>query len=192
MKLKKSVPLLLFLFSSVLFCGINNGTVYANLNDMSPPLEEMYTQIGYKTVEEAVIEFENHFKKDVKLPFLVPSIPFTHYFGRFNDLKTAINNSLDIEFINEKSPENHYKIDIRPVKHKIAINDKSVLKVFKLRNGNDAKYIEISGFNVLVFEIDNRQYMISIDKRVSNTVTPEMLVEIANSIDYVPEKRSSL
>jgi hypothetical protein len=99
---------------------------------------------------------------------------------------------LDIEFINEKSPENHYKIDIRPVKHKIAIRDKSVLKVFKLRNGNDAKYIEISGFNVLVFERDNWQYMISIDKRVSNTVTLEMLVEIANSIDYVPEKRSSL
>ncbi|MBB6447678.1 hypothetical protein [Bacillus benzoevorans] len=67
--MKKGVPLLLFLFSSVLFCWINNGTVYANLDDMSS-LEEMYTQIGYKTVEEAVIEFENHFKKDVKLPFL--------------------------------------------------------------------------------------------------------------------------
>jgi hypothetical protein len=191
MKLKKSGPLLLFLFSSVLFYGINNGTVYANLDDMSS-IEEMYTQIGYKTVDEAVKEFESHFKKDAKLPTLMPSIPFTHYFGRFNDLEAVINDSLDIEFINEKSPENHYKIDIRPVKHKIAIRDKSVLKVFKLRNGNDAKYIEISGFNVLVFERDNWQYMISIDKRVSNTVTLEMLVEIANSIDYVPEKRSSL
>lgn len=42
----------------------------------------------------------------------------------------------------------------------------------------------ISGFNVLVFERDGWQYMLSIDKRVSDKVTPETLLDIANSIEY--------
>ena len=42
----------------------------------------------------------------------------------------------------------------------------------------------ISGFNVLVFESENWQYMLSINKQVLDKVTPENLVEIANSIDY--------
>lgn len=189
--MNKWISLLLLIFS-ILIYGINTDKVCANENDKPPSYEEFFSEIGYKTVEEAIKEFEQHFKQDLKLPLRIPPIAFTHYFGRFNDLEGDINDSLDIEFINEKSPENYYKIDIRPVKHKIAIRNKSVLKVFKLRNGNDAKYIEVSGFDVLVFERDNWQYMISFDKRVSNTVTPEMLVEIANSIDYIPEKRSSL
>jgi len=37
--------------------------------------------------------------------------------------------------------------------------------------------------NFLVFEKDNLQYMLGIDKEVSNKVTPEILVKIANSTD---------
>lgn len=40
------------------------------------------------------------------------------------------------------------------------------------------------GFNLLVFESDNWQYMFSIDADVSHKVTPEILVQIANSIDF--------
>lgn len=98
-----------------------------------------------------------------------------------------INDSFEVEVISDNSPENHYKIDVRPIKHKIRIRDKYVLKVFKLKNGNKAAYIAISGFNVLVFERDSWQYMLSIDKRVSDMVTPEILVQIANSIDYPTE-----
>lgn len=53
-----------------------------------------------------------------------------------------------------------------------------------MKNDIQATYMTISGFNVLVFERDNWQYMLSVDRRVSDTVTPEVLVEIANSIDY--------
>ena len=42
----------------------------------------------------------------------------------------------------------------------------------------------IVGFNLLVFERGDWQYMFSIDKDVSNKVTPEILVQIANSIDF--------
>lgn len=36
--------------------------------------------------------------------------------------------------------------------------------------------------NFLVFEKDNWQYMLGIDKKILDKVTPEALVDIANSI----------
>jgi hypothetical protein len=190
MKLNKSVSLLLFLLS-ILICVTSNETIiHAKTNNTLPPLEEMYTQNGYKTVEEAVVEFENHFKKDVKLPFIIPSIPFTHQFGRFTeDKEYDINDSLNIEFINEKSPENHYKIDIRPLKNKITIKDRANQKTYTLKNGQKATFFVEQNVYFFVFEKDKWQYMLGIDKRLSNKVTAEMLVAIANSIDYVPNKR---
>lgn len=59
-----------------------------------------------------------------------------------------------------------------------------MVKTYELKNGVVANYMTILGFNVLVFEIDDWQYMISIDKRVSDKVAPEALLDIANSIDY--------
>lgn len=59
-----------------------------------------------------------------------------------------------------------------------------MIKSFELKNGNEATYMTISGFYVLVFVRDNWQYMLSIDKRVSDKVTVETLLDIANSIDY--------
>lgn len=88
-------------------------------------------------------------------------------------------------FINDQRSENHFKIDVRPVKYKIEFRDKDVLRTFKLNNGKVAKYMEkpILGFNLLVFERDSWQYVFSIDKKVSDIVTLEVLVQIANSID---------
>jgi hypothetical protein len=174
---------------SVLICLTINGTVYANTNDKPQPYEEIYPEIGYKTVEEAVKGFEQHFKQSLTLPLRVPPITFTHHFGRFNDLEGDLNDSFEVEFISDKSPENHYQIDVRPLKYKIPIRDKYVLGVYKLKNKNEATYMNISGFNGLVFERDNWQYMLSVDKRVSEQVTPEILVEIANSIDYGKPKK---
>ncbi|MGG6447389.1 hypothetical protein [Pseudobacillus badius] len=183
-KLKKSIPfLLLFLFSISSF-ETNNGIAYAGSNDMPPPLEEVYTQIGFKTVHEAVIEFEKQFKNDVKLPLKVPSIPFTHMFGRFwEDKEYDINDSLEIEFINEKSPINHYKITIRPLKNKIVSENRGHQTVYTLKDGQKAIYIDERHFNFLLFEKDNWQYMLGINKEIAKKVSPEALVEIANSID---------
>ncbi|WOV84391.1 hypothetical protein PGH26_00135 [Sporosarcina jeotgali] len=89
-------------------------------------------------------------------------------------------------FINDQLSENHFKIEVRAVAHKIEFSDKEVLKTFKLDNANTARYMEkpISGFNLLEFERDNWQYVFSIDKKVSDRITPEILVQIANSIDF--------
>ena len=182
---------LLLLVTILMFWTVDE-TIYANSNDKPQPLEESYSEIGYKTVDEALSEFEKHFNQNVKLPLRVPPINFTHYFGRFNDFDDEINDSFEIEFISDKSPENHYKIDVRPIKHKIPFKDKEILKVYKLKHGKNAMYTKVSGFNILVFERDNWQYMLSVDRRVSNKVTAESLVQIANSIDYSTELNKNL
>jgi len=156
----------------------------ATANDKPSPYEEIYPEIGYKSVEEAVADFEQHFNKKLKLPLRVPPLSFTHHFGRFTNSKYEGNDELEVTFINDQLSENHYKIDIRPRKYKLPLREKYVVKTYELKNGIVATYMTISGFNVLVFERDNLQYMLSIDKRVSNKVTPETLVDIANSIDY--------
>ncbi|MBT2695709.1 hypothetical protein [Bacillus sp. ISL-55] len=166
-----------FIFSIILF-WIHSGTANAG-NDKPRPLEEIFSEIGYKSVEEAVQEFEHHFNQDIKLPLRVPPIDFTHHFGRFNDLEGEINDSLEIELISDMSAEHHYIINVRPVKYKIPFKAKNVIK---LENGNEAIYTNVSGFNLLVFERDGWQYILSIDKRVAEQVTPDVLVEIANSI----------
>ncbi|MGE7693072.1 hypothetical protein ACQKNC_03000 [Lysinibacillus sp. NPDC094177] len=171
-------------FFLVSFCAFFLITLHASANDKPSPYEEIYPEIGYKSVEEAVNDFEQHFNQKLKLPLRVPPISFTHHFGRFSDSKYVGNDAFEVTFINDQLSENHYKIDIRPLKYKLPLREKYVVKTYELKNGIVATYMTISGFNVLVFERDNLQYMLSIDKRVSNKVTPETLVDIANSIDY--------
>ena len=184
MKLDKSKPLLLVLFS-ILICGLYYGTVNAKPNDTPQSFEEIFTEVGYKSVADALDDFEHHFNQELKLPTRVPPISFTHYFGRFSNLDGEINDTLEVKFISDQLPDNHFKMDVRPIQHKITF-EKYKSKVFKLKNGTNATYIDDLkvGFNLLVFERDNWQYMFSVDADVSDKVTPEILVQIANSIDF--------
>lgn len=185
MKLKKVFPLFLYLLG-FLILGINDdGHVSGNTNDTPPPFEEILLEIGYKTVDVAVDDFEQHFNQELILPLRVPPISFTHYLGRFNDLEGEVNDTLEVKFISEHFPNNHFKIDVRPLQHKIPF-EKYKSKVFKLKNGNDAIYIENQRFpvNFLVFETVHWQYAFGIDRNVSDVVTPEILVQIADSIDF--------
>lgn len=163
----------------------------AYINDSLSPYEEIYPEIGYKTVEAAASDFEQHFHQGLKLPLRVPSISFTHHFGRFNDLDGDMNDFFEVTFINHQLPEHHYKITVRPVQFKYPSEKENIVKTFELKNGTTSNYMEISGFNVLVFEREDWQYMLWIDKRVSNKVTPEVLVDIANSIDYTTQEDES-
>ncbi|MFY2253801.1 DUF4367 domain-containing protein [Priestia megaterium] len=160
--------------------------------DKPEPYEESYPKIGYQSVDNALLAFERHFKKDVMLPLRVPSIPFTHCFGRFSDLQGTINDSFDLECVHDQIPENHYTIEVRPSKHKIQFTNKHIKKSYLLQDGQSAHYIENSGSEMLVFEKANWQYMLSIDKRVSKQVSIESLIKIANSIDYSTKKKKLL
>jgi len=175
----RSIPLLLITFCLLFFLN-----VYATANDKPESYEKIYPEIGYKTVADALDDFEQHFKQELKLPLRVPPISFTHHFGRFNDLDGDYNDSFEVTFINEKFSENHYKIDVRPIKNGVPIREKYVIKTYELKNGILATYMMISGFYVLIFEEGDWQCMLSINKRVSDKVPPETLLDIANSIEY--------
>jgi len=166
------------------------STVYAVEDDKTSSYEEIYPEIGYKTIDGALDDFEEYFGHKLKLPLRTPPISFTHHFGRFNNyLESEGDESFEVTFINDQNSENHYKIDIRPIKYGIPIREKYVLKTFKLKNGTIATYMKLSGFNLLVFEREGWQYALNIDKRVSDKVTSEILVDIANSIDYPTEQQ---
>jgi hypothetical protein len=147
-------------------------------------LESSFIKSGYKTVEESLKEAEQHFEKDIQLPLRVPSITFTHTFGRFNNLKGYSGDDYEVEFLNEETPGNHFKISIKPLEYKTPISNKRVVKEFKLENGKIAFLMQVDGFYILSFEKNDWQYSLSIDKEVSNKVTPGQLVQIANSINY--------
>jgi len=164
----------------LLFSQPNN----AYLNDSLSPYEEIYPEIGYKTVEAAAADFERHFHQEIKLPLRVPPISFTHHFGRFNNLDGDMNDFFEVTFVNNQLPEHYYKITVRPNHFELPSKKEYIVKTFRLKNGTTSTYMEISGFNVLAFERGDWQYMLWIDKRVSEKVTPEVLVDIANSIDY--------
>ncbi|WP_409252681.1 hypothetical protein V1502_01775 [Bacillus sp. SCS-153A] len=172
----------LILTSALFFCTIDEPVLSNELN-RHPSGEDVYQEIGYTTPEEAASEFENYFKQDLRLPLRVPPIQFTHILGRFNNLNGDENDSFEIKYINEKAPDNHYKITIRPIPQKLKYTDDEVIKTIKLKDGSKAVYLDHSGFNVLVFEKDHWQYMLSVNKSVSALMLPGTLVQIANSID---------
>lgn len=157
--------------------------VYPNEKKLRP-IEESYFELGYSSVEQALDKFEYHFGKEVKLPIKMPSVPFTHCFGRFNNLEGSLNDSLEIEYLKEQSGEVHYKIDIQPIENSIEFKNSYIEKKYKLKNQTEALYSKnaLQGFNLLVFEKGGWQYLLSVDKRIDDKVTARFLVSIANSI----------
>jgi len=150
------------IFVLLTFVLISNGVVYAYSDDRPPSYEEMYLEWGYTGVDAALSEFENHFKKDLKLPLRIPPLAFTHQFGIFNDMDDDINNSFEMSFVSDQHPENHYKVDVIPAKNRINITERDIEATYKLKDGSSASYISLSPsqtqFYGLVFEKDNWQY----------------------------------
>ena len=180
----KQVYSIIFIICTIIIFFVNVEG-YANSLNTPPSFEEKFVEVGYKSAEDAVKEFENHFKCDVKLPEIMPSISFTHQFGRFfEDKNYNINDSLKIMFVNKDLSENIYKIEIRPLKNKLNFKDKLDFngKEYKLQDGTKAIYFEDTLFNFFVFEKNNLQYLLGIYKEVSNAQTPDILVRIANSV----------
>jgi len=80
---------------------LDNGKVINKQNS----LEQIYSKIGYKNVEDAKREFKQRFKRELKLPLRVPPLAFTHHFGRFIDLDGDVNDSFAANLISEISSE---------------------------------------------------------------------------------------
>jgi hypothetical protein len=150
----------------------------------SEEYRKIFFDIGYKEVHEALQESNKHFKRDIALPVQIPPITFTHSFGRFNDLDGEANDGFEIEYHHKDKPKSHYMIGVKPVKYGLPIRKEHIDQNLKLKDGSKAIYSTkiTSGFNLLIFEKDGFQYILSVNKRISDKITPEILMEIANSI----------
>ncbi|MYL51365.1 hypothetical protein GLV98_17975 [Halobacillus litoralis] len=151
--------------------------------DQPQPLEDFYAEYGYKSLDEAVKEFEQHTKMNVYLPKKLPSLAFTHVLARVHRLGGNENVELNVEYLNEHVPENHYNVDIRPAEQKLFIHEKRIIEQVRLKTGEKGVFVKVPGFHVFIFETEQWQYRLSMDQRVSNQFFPDQLVEIANSID---------
>ncbi|MEK4092620.1 hypothetical protein [Viridibacillus sp. FSL H8-0110] len=178
---------ILLILMYIVICGVYNGKVYATSNCQPQTIEESYLEIGYKSVDEALRDFEHHYKQDLQLPLRVPPVVFTHVFARTNNGDGS--DFFEMEYVNEQSSDYRFLINVGE-KGKFTIMEKELIKEFRLKGGNTAYFLSIRGpdsirgSNLLVFEKDNLQYRFSIDKKISEKITPEILVQIANSINY--------
>lgn len=171
----------LFIIMSIsLFCFFVLDDVKAD----SDSFGKTYFNGGYKEINMALQESKDHFERNIALPTQLPPIPFTHSMGRFSDSEGLENDKLEIMFINKDLPQNHYAIVIQPIEYALRIKEEKIDQEFKLEDGNQSIYTTtvFLGFNLLVFEKDGLQYILSIDKRNSDKVTKEVLINIANSI----------
>lgn len=171
----------IIVYCFIFLCG-TTGRVEA-ANEVPPPIDESLFEIGYEPVQKAQETCENHFGHDIHIPYKLPPLAFTHFFGRCNNTY-GINNDFEVLYIHETLPRNHYSIRVRPAIHRINFRKDSFTETYKMADGSFAFYSTklARGSNVLVFEKDNWQYIVSIDKKTSEKVTPEMFVEIANSV----------
>lgn len=177
-----------FLYQKELVTDIQDFLLF--IHETRTPLEYSYKKIGYKSIDKALNDFEEHYKRLVHLPIKLPPIPFTIQLGRFTNLDGNINDDFEIEYINDKHPENHYQIWIKPSKYGLTIKNRLIDKTYTLKNGETAIYSTkaFRGANLLAFDYNGWQYVLSIDKRVSNKVTADTLLDIANSILFETEQ----
>ena len=156
----------------------------AKANYTSEEFQQSFFELGYKGIHEALEENNNHFKQDIALPVQLPPIAFTHGFGRFSNLDGESNDKLEIDYLNKDVPQNHYKIFVQPVKYRLIFKEDLIDQRLKTNDGNEALYSTkaVRSFNLLVFNKNEFQYILSVDKRISDKVTPELLIEIADSI----------
>jgi hypothetical protein len=156
----------------------------AKANYTSEEFQKTYFEIGYKEVHEALKECNEHFMENIGLPIQLPPVPFSHSFGRCNKLGGEVNHSFEIEYLHMGQPKNHYMIRAHPVKYGLPIRKEHIDQALKLKDRSKAVYATkiVRGFNLLVFERNGFQYVLSVDKRISDKVTSKILMEIANSV----------
>ncbi|ATP40873.1 hypothetical protein CSE16_12915 [Solibacillus sp. R5-41] len=174
--MKKKIRIILSLFV-LIFVFMTTASYAKNYQ-----FEKKFLDIGYEEVNKAVEKSKKHFKQEIALPLQIPPITFTHNFGRFNNSEGSDNDSLEIKYINKNTGENHYQIQVRPIDFKVKFEGEKIDRTLKLNDGNDAIYsTAVTGFNILTFDKNGLQYILSLDKKVSDNAL-EILMEIANSI----------
>ena len=149
----------------------NQTNVYA---ESTTDIEQLYLQVGYKKVEEAVEEFEKLYETKIELPTKFPfEVKFS--FGRVTNHNGFP--LLELEHSNKLTGEsliiNIFPKDKAP---KLKIN-----QTFTLKDGTKAKFFESNNIQFLQFQNNKVDYLMSISKR-KNADQFKDLIEIAESL----------
>ncbi len=157
--------------------------VVKNIKAERNSFEINYFDLGYEEISQSLQKSEKKFNRRIMLPTQVPPVSFTHIFGRFHDSVGQENDQLEIKFINKDLGQNHYTIRIKPIEYAIKIKVTQIDQKLTLSDGSEAVFsTQVTGFSILVFERNNLEYILSLDKLYSNEETKTVLVNIANSI----------
>lgn len=168
---------------------VNIENAFASPSNEREPLENYYLRYGYTSMNRALKECEEHFNRDIYLSIKLPKVAFTHQLARCN--KGGTNSEFEIEYLNEMDASRHFHISVHPYENRLSgvpfQND--IKKTITLKNGNKAIFGTTPASrnrepiaNVLVFEKNNLQYILSVDKRIESTITATELGEIADSL----------
>lgn len=139
------------------------------ITESNGTLESEFFEFGYQTMEDALRACEEHFGKRITLPVQLPAVHFTHQLGKCdaNPADGERNDHLNIEYLNERVPQNHYMIRISPVDYGIKFTVSHGTEIARLVDGTELRYYTSNRkpFNMMVFEKDRWQYVLSVDKR---------------------------
>ena len=158
-------------------------TIHQEFKAADYQFDRLYLENGYSDPHKALKESEEYFKRELSLPTQLPPVTFTHHFGRLSHSFGKASDVFELVYLNKDVAQNHYSIRVKPVTYKIEFTQEKIDKKFTLADGSEAVFsTSVDGFHLLVFEKNDWQYILSIDRRLSDQVTEEVLLEIANSI----------
>lgn len=165
---------------SLLLLTSNSLSVHAQKQQS---FEEFFYDIGYKSVGEAITECNKLFQRNIILPTRLPAVEFTHQFGRCNNLEHRVNDELEIEYINQNTNEKRYRITVRPSKYKIPVEQLyRIEETYTLKDKTKAVSLRLRDFEVLAFEKNGWQYVLTLYERRLYRSPSEVLVQIANTV----------
>lgn len=143
-------------------------------------VNEVYIDNGFTEVSEAVKKAEDFFKADIELPTRLPPISFTHVIGRFNDgVEVPM---LEVTYLDENSGYIRYKISISKV-HKYRLIPSNVPERIQLDDGNEILYYNKQKWlDTFIVEKRGFEYSFVIDKKSSNKITVDGIIEIVMSM----------
>lgn len=138
---------------------------------------------GYELVEEAIRACEKHFGTALFLPPQLPSVAFTHQYGRCYDMEGGLDEHLEVHYQNRYKHEHDYKIALYPLENKQQLKHLS-FEESELSDHTTAKFYEgpINTLRLLVFEKGNWQYLLTAANRASSEIRQQELTEIAESL----------
>lgn len=168
------------LLACFLFISITHPSVHAQKQQS---FEDFFYEIGYTSTSEAIVTCNKLFQKNIILPTRLPSIAFTHQFGRCNNLEGSLNDELELEYINQHEGKRHYILRVRPSKYRIEVEQlHQARKIYTLQDQTKAVLLQLKEIETLVFEKNGWQYMLSLNKEGIHTSPAEELIQIANTV----------